>query len=342
MKARSGDLLWWTYRARVRERVRSWFSKQDYLELETPTLVISPGTEVHLGYFETRWTDFDGTHRPVWLRSSPELHLKQALGAGAKRVWNLGPCYRNGGELSEWHHPEFTMLEWYCRGGSLKNFIDDTEELLRVAEDAARKFSKDTPKLSEFSLTPLPKKFIRMGVYEAFEEFARIDLIDLDQDLAAKAREKGVISVQKQDSFETAFFKILIEKIEPALVRLGGCVLQDWPPSQAALAKVEKGRAKRFEFYVGRVELCNGFAELLGEQENRARIAEAEDARAAAGHAPVPADEDFLKAMSRGIPATCGNALGFDRLLALMAGQRSINRVLPFRVREPWKISAAR
>jgi lysyl-tRNA synthetase class 2 len=299
--------------------------------------VISPGTEIHLGYFESKWIDFDGTSHSVWLRSSPELHLKQALGAGVKRVWHLGPCYRNGGELSEWHHPEFTMLEWYSRGASMKKFIDETEDLLRAVEEAARKFHKDSRKPRDFDFKALPRQFRRLGVFEAFEEFVGVKLIDLDPELSAKALAAGVISVQKNDSFETAFFKILIEKIEPALEKLQGCVLQDWPPSQAALAKIEKGRAKRFEFYVGRVELCNGFAELLGEAENRKRLAEAQSARAAAGNAAVPPDEDFLRSMGNGIPATCGNALGFDRLLALLAGQASITNVLPFRVREPWK-----
>ena len=133
------------------------------------------------------------------------------------------------------------------------------------------------------------------------------------------------------DDFETAYFKTLIEKIEPEIAMRKGVVLKDYPPSQAALAKVEQGRACRFEFYLGRVELCNGFFELTGAEENRLRIEEAFAARAAAGLPPVPVDESFLKDMERLLGPCAGNALGFDRWLALLCGDESLDRVIPFR-----------
>ena len=321
------QLEFWTKRARLAEILRASFRRRKYLELDTPTLVTAPGTEVHLQYFSTTWRDITGRDARLFLRSSPELHLKQALGAGARRVFSLGPCYRNGGEFTPWHHPEFTMLEWYRCGVSFNGFISETITLLHECAD----------KLGG-TRGRLPKQFERWTVSDAFTEFAGLDLVDQDPQLAARAHAAGHRSVQASDSFETAFFKILIDCIEPALARMGGAVLMDYPPSQAALAKVEKGVAKRFEIYVGRVELCNGFLELLGERENRTRLKEASDARSKAGHEPIPMDEEFLTAMGKKIPPCCGNALGFDRLLALLLGERDLEMVVPFRNRSPWNL----
>ena len=139
--------------------------------------------------------------------------------------------------------------------------------------------------------------------------------------------------------FETTFFKVLIEKIEPVLATKAGTILYDYPPSQAALATVEQGVARRFEFYIGRTELSNGFKELLGESDNRKRIAYAMSERQKHGYSIPTQDEDFYAAMSKKIPECCGNALGFDRLLAVICGLEEITPIIPFRSARVWSNS---
>ena len=242
--------------------------------------------------------------------------------------------------MSAWHHPEFTMLEWYEEKISYEGLINQTEELIREATKQVHSFAKR--KKMTLGEVSLPKKFARLTLKQAFREFAGLDLIDDDPDLAAKAIAKGFHSVRSEDDFETAFFKILLDQIEPGLAKLGGAVLMDYPASQAALAVATKGVAHRFEFYIalpnGRevVELCNGFEELLGEKENRNRIDEAAALRIKAGHIPVPKDPDFFAALNIGLNPCCGNALGFDRLLALALGESSLDRVIPFRNAAAW------
>jgi lysyl-tRNA synthetase class 2 len=147
-----------------------------------------------------------------------------------------------------------------------------------------------------------------MSVDEAFREFGGLSLIDLDPGLARKARELGISSVGEDDDFETAYFKILVERVEPRLERLGGVVLYDYPASQAVLAKVEGDRAKRFEFYLGGVELCNAFLELIDPAENRRRIEAAYARRGElsgdADRAEPSPDEEFmgLEGIARVIP----------------------------------------
>ena len=325
-------LLMWRLRAALKTAIRNFFGHRDYLEIDTPIAVICPGTEVHLQYFRTQWEDFRGQSHAYFLRSSPELHMKQALALGAHRIFQMAPCFRNGGELAQWHHPEFTMLEWYEAHLSFDSFMTQTEELLRET------LAQVSPLARSLGLTPidLPKKFGRITVAEAFERFAQINLIDLDENLAAKGIAQGALSLRPDDDFETAYFKILIEKIEPGLAASGAVILYDYPPSQAALATVRDGKAKRCEVYIGRVELANGFEELLDSNLNQDRIRESHIRRSQLGSDVPEEDLDFYAALSQGIPPCCGNALGLDRWLAVLLGLPGIEPLIPFRRAQPY------
>jgi lysyl-tRNA synthetase class 2 len=309
----------------VKSATRDFFAGRGYLEVDTPVLTKCPGTEVYLRYFSTNWVDHHDVSRQAFLRSSPELHMKRVMSHGVSAAFQIGPCFRNHGERSDWHHPEFTMLEWYLKNLGYQQMIAETERYLRETAERSASLTNIPP------AAILPDHFPNIGVFEAFREFAGINLQDQDPDLAAKAREAGVISVRPDDDFETSYFKVLIEKIEPRVMAMKGCVLSDYPPSQAALAIVENGVARRFEFYIGRVEICNGFFELTGEQNNRTRIGESLRERERAGNPPVPEDELFYRDMGRFNEPCSGNALGFDRWMSLLAGAPGLDPALPFR-----------
>ncbi|MCB9229740.1 MAG: EF-P lysine aminoacylase GenX [Deltaproteobacteria bacterium] len=321
----------WQLRAKLKTAVREFFGRDSFTEVETPVLVPCPGTEAHLDYFATQWMDHQGKAQNLWLRSSPELHMKQVLAQGMERIFQFAVSFRNHGELSPWHHPEFLMLEWYHGGISFSDFIAQSRDLIFFCISRLR---EEFPDLIQGSM---PATLQQMTVGEAFLEFAGIHLEDQDEELAARAKSAGMLSLSGHEDFETAFFKILLERIEPAISRLGLFVLTHYPPSQAALSQVKNGLAHRFEFYWNGVELCNGFEELLNPEENRQRIGEALKIRHAEGRAIFSEDEDFYAALSSGIPQCCGNALGLDRLLARILGFDSIAPVLPLRQTWPWK-----
>ncbi len=316
-------------RACLQDALHTFFRSHQYLSVDAPILVQSPGTEVHLQYFASTWRDYRDHEHALFLRSSPELHLKQALALGLERVYHLGKCFRNGGEISHWHHPEFTMLEYYESGISLAAFMNRTEELIRAAAEALEPFGTPAQRL--------PQIIERISVYEAFERFAGLSLIDGDSSLAHKAIAKGFASIQATDDFETAYFKIQLDVIEPALARLGAVFLYDYPPSQCALARLEAGRAQRFELYLGGVELCNAFDELLDPVQNRERIEASNRQRRQLGYPTIPEDLDFYEALEQGLKPCCGNALGFDRLLALLLGEPNLDRCVPFRSNRPYR-----
>jgi lysyl-tRNA synthetase class 2 len=169
-----------------------------------------------------------------------------------------------------------------------------------------------------------------MSVFEAFKKYTGIDLIDQDPDLAQKCRRLNFISIRQDDDFETAFFKVMLDVVEPELKSLKYVLLYDYPASQAALSVRENGRAKRFEIYVDGIELCNAFQELVGYEANMARYAEIEQARTELSKQKTLKDEGFFESIRKGLPESCGNALGLDRLLALILGHKNIDSVIPF------------
>ena len=309
------DILY--FRAKVFQHLRSYFFARDFLEIDTPVLVACPGAEAYLQYFSSQWLDSKGDTHDLYLRSSPELHMKQAMGFGLTKIFQIAKCFRNGGEYSRWHHPEFMMLEWYQAETSFEQFIEFTTDLLAEL-------------FQEHGKAPLGT-WHKITVKEAFANFAAINLQDGDPDLAAKAQAKGVLSVHQHDDFATAYFKILLDVIEPQLQKLGSVVLYDYPLSQSALAHREESVAKRFEVYLSGVEICNAFLECVSSVKNLQRFAEISSLRAQANLPAVPPDEYFFSALKTGIKPCCGNALGLERLLALLYGAKNLDEVILFR-----------
>ena len=313
-------------RARLRKAVRSWFEAQAFQEVETAALQVSPGNEAHIGGFATDFTTPDGGARRYYLHSSPEFACKKLLAAGEERLYSMGHVYRNG-ERGPLHHPEFTMLEWYRAGEPYDALIQDCAALLAMAAEAAgaEAFVWREGRCDPFA----PPE--RLSLSEAFRRHADIDLdavLDDRAALAAQARRIG-LRVSADDSWSDLFSKILSDRIEPQLGMGRATVLDLYPVSEAALARpaADPRFAERFELYACGVELANAFGELTDAEEQRRRFeAEMAERRRIYGE-DFPLDEDFLAALAQ-MPAASGIALGFDRLVMLATGARTIEDVL--------------
>lgn len=316
-------------RARLTAATRAFFLGRGYREVETPALVPVPGMEVHLMGFATRFRPHlgQGSEVPLWLRTSPELAIKRLLAGGAGPVFEFARVWRNG-EVSARHHPEFTMLEWYRPGATLDALMDETEALLRatcpplVAHDGVT--------------TDLALPFERLSMADAFARYAGIP--DLLASVAPEGRgdaaalsEAAATPLRDGEDWEDLFFRLLLERVEPAIGRDRATFLTHWPAPQAALARrdpADPRAALRFELFAAGIELANAFDELTDAAEQRARF-EADVAERRRRYAEGwDVDEDFLAALEHGMPATAGIALGFDRLAMLAAGARRIEDVL--------------
>ena len=315
-------------RAAILRQTRAFFAARGFLEVETPLLVRAPGQEAHLELFRT---EFSGTAPlPCFLISSPELHMKRLLGSGFERIFQVCRCFRNN-ERSPLHNPEFTMLEWYRAHAGYEEIMEDAEEL--VAQ-VCRQVLGTTRICRQGRAVELAPPWGRLTVRQAFAACAGIDL-----DACAGAGEfrrqapRACPSLDSRDSWEEIFFKILLEKVEPALAARGPVFLKDYPAGMAALARLkEEDRrvAERVEAYVAGVELANGFSELNDPREQRQRFAAERHKRRERGLPLHPLDEEFLRMMEQGMPRAGGMALGVDRLVMLLAGASSIDEVLAF------------
>ncbi len=300
--------------------MRAFFDARGYVEVETPYAVATPGDEVHLRGFATEHVRPTGERRKLWLHTSPEFAMKRLVAGGAGRVFQLARVWRNE-EHSDLHAPEFTMLEWYCPGGTLADLMDETEALLRAV----------LPPVVVAAPGPLDlEQFERLTVAEAFRRFVGADLLGTADDAPALAAQAGE-PLRAGESWEDLFFRLLLAKIEPNIGRQQPTFLTHWPAAQAALARRDPQDprvALRFELFAGGMELGNAFEELTDAAEQRARfVADRARRHALYGGPDWPMDEDFLAALAH-LPPCAGIAMGFDRLAMLAAGVGRIDQVL--------------
>jgi lysyl-tRNA synthetase class 2 len=293
-------------RARIRDKVRSFFDARGFVEVETPVVVVSPGLDLHLDAFQVKTRAGAPTR---WLSTSPEYHMKRLLADGWTRIYQLAPCFRQG-EIGQRHNPQFTMLEWYRAQAGVDDIMGDTEQLLATVTDGAVRLGNRTIDL----LPPVE----RLAVCDAFARFAGWTT---EETLDAAARD------------EERYFRTFVERVEPALEQMDRALwLVDYPASQASLARLKPDDfrfAERFELFVAGVELCNGFGELVDPVLQRARFARDQERRRELGLPVYPTDERFLEALGR-VPPSGGNALGFDRLVALACGTTDIASSIAF------------
>ncbi len=313
-------------RARVLADTRAFFASRGYVEVETPVLVPSPGLDLHLDAYEAQAT---GVSPPPpgsplaaarFLSTSPEYQMKRLLVSGYPRIVQLTRAFR-AGELGARHNPEFTILEFYRAGADAEAIMRDTEQLVaRVTGGRVTLPDEETGEPRTIDVRP---PFERLPICTAFERWGGV------------SRDEAL---RLADEDEDRFFRLLVERVEPALARVPhGVFVTDYPAVQASLARKKPSDprfAERFELYVAGVEVCNGFGELTDPVEQRARFVADQEERRRRSKPVYPIDERFLEALARGMPASGGNAIGFDRLVALACGTTRIGDVMAFTAEE--------
>ena len=267
-------------RAEIVRAIRAFFDARGFVEVATPVLLDAPAPEPHI--------DCPRAGKG-FLRASPELQMKKLLAAGMEKIYQIGPCFREG-EFGSRHNPEFTMIEWYRRGATYLDIARDLEDLLRAL----------SPSLA-------PEVLRRLSVREAYRRFAGWD---------------PWVGDWNQDAFDYD----MATKVEPAICE-GPIFLMDYPPQAASLAKLNGDIAERWEFYWKGMELANCFTELCDKIEQRARFLAAREERRALGESDYPLDEEFLEMLPL-ISSAAGVALGVDRLVAALLGETDIHAVM--------------
>ncbi len=300
MKTTWDNLL---HRAKLLQKLRAFFDQHNLIEVETPLLGREVVVDVHL---DPIGVPLSGNS--YFLQTSPELAMKRMLAAGCGDIYQITRSFRTG-EQGQLHNPEFTIAEWYCLGQTPDEAMAMLSELV-----------------SHMLGVPAAK---RLTYAEAFATFTKVDPHRASLQELAKIAQVPADNETRDDLLD----RILVEQIEPNLGKSQPTILHDYPASQAALAKVRPGEtpvAERFEIYVEGIELANGYHELLDADVLRQRNAQANEQRVATGRGELPEPKGLLAAMDAGLPACCGIALGFDRLVMLAVGAKSIAEVMSF------------
>ena len=303
-------------RARLYALVRAFFAERDVLEVETPVLSEAGNTDLHIEAFQLRFNGpVTAGARTRWLRTSPEYPLKRLLAAGIGDCYELGRVFRDG-EAGRRHNPEFTMLEWYRVGWDHRRLMDETAALVQQA----------------LALVGRHAQLQRRSYRALFREHLGVDPLSDPLDTLQGAL--GDVQVDPEGLTRDDWLDLLLtHRIEPRLSDDTLLLLDDYPASQCALARIRPDDppvAERFELLLGAVELANGYHELTHAGEQRQRFERDNARRIERGLAPRPLDARLLAALDSGLPDCAGVALGIDRLLMVMLGTRDIADVLAF------------
>ena len=295
-------------RARLLQKTRAYFGEQGVLEVETPVLCSTTVTDPAIESLGT----CDRRDRGWYLQTSPEFAMKRLLATGTGSIFQITRAFRDG-ERGRHHNLEFSIIEWYRVAFDHHRLIDDVDALL------------------DQILGPWPSS--RLTFREAFLRHAGVDpFTAATGELHDACESCGFASRAAVATRDECLDYLLAETVQPALGP-GRVYLLDFPASRAALAQVRAGTpavAERFELYIDGIEIANGYHELRDAAELRRRMRRDAETRRRTDR-PVPAvDERLLAAHEAGLPACAGVALGFDRLVMLAGGYRSLREVLAF------------
>jgi lysyl-tRNA synthetase class 2 len=302
-------------RARLNAMVRGFFAERGVLEVETPILSAAGNTDPNIESFTASFSGHvDAGPRERWLRTSPEYPLKRLLAAGVGDCYELGRVFRNG-EAGGRHNPEFTMLEWYRVGWDHRHLMEETIALVEAA----------------LALVGRRAEVVVESYRQLFLDELGLDPIHAPIDaLQEPLAEYGIgpEGLGRDDWLDL----LITHKLQPAFPRDRITVIHDYPASQCALARIRPGdppMAERFELFLGRYELANGYHELNDGAEQRRRFERDNEVRRARGLREVPVDEHLLAVLDA-MPDCAGVALGMERLLMCLAGTDAIADVLAF------------
>jgi lysyl-tRNA synthetase class 2 len=303
-------------RAALLDALRAFFRARGVLEVETPVVLSHTVTDVQIESLR-----LDGAHGGRWLQTSPEYPMKRLLAAGSGDIYQLCHVFR-AGESSPRHNPEFTMVEWYRLGHPLDAIMRETAALAATLLQAGG--AQAGP-------------FEAISYADAFRQVLSCDpLAAMDAELASMAQQHGLAASSLGSATRDELLDFLVATVVgPRLGHRRLTCLHHFPASQAALAQLDAGdprTALRFELYAEGVELANGYVELAGAAEQRARFEHDLRERERRGRFKPGIDARLLQAMEAGLPPCAGVAMGFDRVAMLALGASHIDEVLAF----PW------
>jgi lysyl-tRNA synthetase class 2 len=297
-------------RSKAVREIRRFLDERGYIEVETPMLTpLATGAAARPFKTHHNALDID-----LFARIAPELYLKRLVVGGFEKVYELNRNFRNEGVSSK-HNPEFTMLEFYMAYADVNQMMDFAEQLLRSVVYVA-----------------LGHTHVRYGEH----------LIDFSQPFQRLTMKESIARYGgdevNQDTPAERVVELFEEFAEPRLIQ--PTFITDFPKPVSPLSKAspaDPSIAERFEYFVGGLESGNGFSELNDPEEQYQRFKDQVGQRERGDEEAMVMDEDYIRALSYGMPPAAGIGLGIDRLVMLLANKQSIRDVIMFPHMRPEK-----
>jgi lysyl-tRNA synthetase, class II len=331
-------------RAKVVQSLRRFLDSHGFIEVETPMMHPIAGGAVAKPFI----THHNTLDTDLYLRIAPELYLKRLVVGGMDRVYEINRNFRNEG-ISTQHNPEFTMLEFYMAYADYNDMMDFTAEMLgQVARDAAgtsvTHFNDHEIDWSEFQRLTMREAIIKFWPENAGPRPQMSDFATSEK-IAAMVHRYNAANPHVPFDPSAPNGKTIADLFEfvaePHLIQ--PTFIYDFPLAISPLSKNKREAeenadwVERFEIFVGGLEIGNAFSELNDPEEQRRRFESQLSERARGDEEAHQMDEDYIRALSYGLPPTAGEGVGIDRLTMLLTDSRSIRDVILFPLLRPLK-----
>ena len=287
-------------RAAAVKEMRRILEDHGYIEVETPMLTpLATGAAARPFKTHHNALDID-----LYARIAPELYLKRLLVGGFEKVFELNRNFRNEG-ISTRHNPEFTMLEFYWAYADVNQMMDFCEQMLQAVV-----------------FTVLGQRHVKFGEHS----------IDFGQPFRRLGMKESLSGIVDEDQITNENLVTLFEEhVEHGLTQ--PTFITDFPKPISPLSKAAPANpqvAERFELYIASMEIANGFSELNDPEEQYERFRDQVKQRERGDEEAMLMDEDYIRALSYGMPPAAGIGIGIDRLVMLLTNKQSIRDVILF------------
>ena len=275
-------------------KIREFFYSHKVTEVKTPSLLLSPTTDVYIDSIEVKVNQAISRSAELYLHTSPELEMKQLLSKGSGDIFQICQVYRDN-EYGKNNSNEFTMLEFYRIDFDMHHLMENIVDLLAALGKT--------------------EAITKISYAQAFFEYGNIDILDSDlEDLKKIANSLGLSS--NYDWAEDLQTLLFVHLIEPKISQIPICFIYDYPKEQSALAKIDGPIAHRFELYINGIEIANGYEEIQSADEYRDRFNNELYKREKISKKNSLVDEEFLRDIKVGLPHCSGVAIGIERLFS--------------------------
>jgi lysyl-tRNA synthetase class 2 len=332
-------------RSKLVQSLRRFLDSNGFIEVETPMMQqVAGGAAARPFTTHHNTLDVD-----LYLRIAPELYLKRLTVGGFDRVYEINRNFRNEG-ISTRHNPEFTMLEFYQAYADFRTAMDFTQKLIEQAALDVNGTTKSKWGEIEIDWANWRRMTMREAIIHYWPEAAGVK-----PELSDFATHDSVKKLVER--FNSAHSHVAYDPNEPAGKTIAALfeasaeehlvqptVIYEFPAVISPLSKNkvdEPDWVERFEIYAGQMELSNGFSELNDPVEQRRRFEQQLTERERGDEEAHQMDEDYIRALSYGMPPAGGVGVGVDRLCMLLTDSHTIRDVILFPLLRPEKESEA-